>query len=251
MNSTRRQLMPHVWAHRDRYFATAEVRGAGADATALVCISRWSPRNDWQVIRVEVRDVDAARANRIAAPTQRIERKPKAAHPGPRLVTMVWFPSEEELVQLRPLSLRVIKTLGPEIRAVVRNHILAYDLVEHPEDSSQEHVVALTVRRYLQLVNVGETSAAACIAESRQVPVRTIHNRLRLARERGLLPTAGQGARTADEPVSAATPVKELLYDVISPALERPRSRRGARNSDTKGRPVPVSRPRGRAAIRP
>lgn len=251
MTSTHRAQMPHVWAHRDRYFATAEIRGAGVDATALVCISRWSPRNDWQVIRVEVRDVDAARANRIAAPTQRIERKPKATLPAPRLVTMVWFPSEEELVGLRPLSLRVIKTLGPEIRSVVRNHILAYDLLEHPEDSSPEHVVALTVRRYLQLVNAGEASAAACIAEVRGIPVRTVHNRLRLARDRGLLPTAGRGSRSADEPVTPPAPVRELLYDVIPTALERPRSTRSPRQGKAQRRVVPTSRPRGRAAIRP
>ena len=237
-----RARTPDVWAHFDRYFATAEVRGSGADAVSLICVSRWSPRHDWQVIKVEIRDLEAAKYERLAPPVQRIERRPKAALPVARRVKLTWFPAEAELDALRPISIHTLSTFGPEIRAVVTQHILAYGLIEDTAEHSPDQVVALTARRYRQLTNIGETSPAAAIAQATGTSVRTIHNRIRLARERGLLPAAGSGRRRLD-PVEPSAQDMRLVSSLIDPVLDL----RPARNGRT--RPARIVRPRGRAPL--
>lgn len=237
-----RASAPHVWAHFDRYFATAEVRGEGPDAVAIICISRWSPRHDWQVIKVEIRDLETAKYERIHPPSQRIERRPKASLPGPRRVRLTWFPDESELVGLRPVSMKTLAAFGSEIRSVVTQHILAYRLIEDGSDLNADHVVALTARRYRQLVNIGETSPAAAIAEATETPVRTIHNRIRLARERGLLPAAGSGRRRL-EPVEPSAQDMRLASELVDPVLDH-RPTRASRRHEAR-----ASRPRGRAPL--
>jgi len=64
---------------------------------------------------------------------------------------------------------------------------------KNPRDSSD--VVEYTAWCYSTLIDWGEASAAREIALRWEVPVRTIQNRLRLARERGILKSPGQGSR--------------------------------------------------------
>jgi hypothetical protein len=49
--------------------------------------------------------------------------------------------------------------------------------------------------RYEELTSWGETAAAKVLSEELQIPQRTIHTRLRLARDRGLIESPGAGAR--------------------------------------------------------
>ena len=56
-------------------------------------------------------------------------------------------------------------------------------------------VVSDTAWRYAALTAWGESSAARELAISLQIPVHTIHSRLRLARDRGILPSPGAGSR--------------------------------------------------------
>jgi hypothetical protein len=58
-----------------------------------------------------------------------------------------------------------------------------------------EDVVADTAWRYSTLVAWGEASAARELSLELAIPVRTIQNRLRIARERGILSSPGPGSR--------------------------------------------------------
>jgi hypothetical protein len=60
----------------------------------------------------------------------------------------------------------------------------------------EEDVIAKTVRQYLDLMAWTETSAATVLALQEGVSVATVHNRLRLARERDILEKPGSGKRT-------------------------------------------------------
>lgn len=240
-------VRPDVWTHVDRYFATGEIHGDEADATLLVCISRWSPRNDWQLLRFEARDLSASRYRQISDPAKR-SRGPKHQHRQPRLVSLSWFPDEAELVKLRPISLRVLSELGPQVKQVIVRHVLAYDLVERSHEDSPDHVVALTARRYRQLVHIGETSPAARIAEVTGTPVRTIHNRLRLARERGLLPQSQPGSRGGFPGDDGARAQLVELGDLIAPELDRPAATASKPTFATR-RTNRTGSPRGRAPI--
>lgn len=239
------ELSLHVWAHFDRYFVTGEVLGEGSAAALAICASRWSPRNDWQLLKVELRDLDAARLGRLNAPTQRLERRPKTSFAPPRRVRSGWFPPEDELVKLSPLSPVALSALGPQIRSLVSHHILAYDLVEDVALGNHDQVVTLTARRYRQLVNVGETSPASAIARATGTPVRTIQNRLRLARERGLLPYSGQGSRRQPEPIPPTLGDLRLVSQLVGPEVEG-----GRFGTAAKTRTHKTLRPRGRAALR-
>jgi hypothetical protein len=58
-----------------------------------------------------------------------------------------------------------------------------------------DDVVADTAWRYSTLVAWGEASAARELSLELAIPVRTIQNRLRIARERGILSSPGPGSR--------------------------------------------------------
>jgi hypothetical protein len=68
-----------------------------------------------------------------------------------------------------------------------------HEYSNNPRDSSD--VVEYTSWCYSTLIDWGEASAAREIALRWEVPVRTIQNRLRLAREKGILKSPGQGSR--------------------------------------------------------
>ena len=58
-----------------------------------------------------------------------------------------------------------------------------------------DDVVADTAWRYATLVAWGEASAARELSLELSIPVRTIQNRLRIARDRGILSSPGPGSR--------------------------------------------------------
>ena len=62
-------------------------------------------------------------------------------------------------------------------------------------DRDTSDVVAYTAWRYSTLTAWGEASAARELSLDMKIPVATVHNRLRLAREKGILPSPGTGAR--------------------------------------------------------
>ena len=72
------------------------------------------------------------------------------------------------------------------------------DRYKHGEQSwrQMDDVVRATARIYLEYTSWGETSPAVAIARIMEVKPLTIHNRLRLARERHYLPAPGAGSRT-------------------------------------------------------
>ena len=53
----------------------------------------------------------------------------------------------------------------------------------------------VTAWRYASLISWGESAAAKVLADEEGIPVRTMHSRLRLAREKGFLDSPGSGAR--------------------------------------------------------
>lgn len=78
--------------------------------------------------------------------------------------------------------------------SILTEHIFRiHDHLRHENDTSD--VVAYTAWCYTTLINWGEASAARELALKWDIPVRTIQNRLRLARERGILKSPGQGSR--------------------------------------------------------
>ena len=94
------------------------------------------------------------------------------------------------LLPLDGVSLRV--NISSEWGAFMTEHIM--QVHDHLERDSSD-VVAYTAWRYETLTAWGETSAARELSLVMKIPVTTIHNRLRLARERGILTAPGAGAR--------------------------------------------------------
>lgn len=84
-------------------------------------------------------------------------------------------------------------------RSLLTSHLLV--AFENEPDSLaplklEEDVIATTVRQYTNLLEWTESSAAAVLALQNGVSVATIHNRLRIAREKGILEKPGSGKRT-------------------------------------------------------
>jgi hypothetical protein len=71
-----------------------------------------------------------------------------------------------------------------------------------------ESVVEEIAWRYVELISWGESSAAKVLAQQYQLSPRTIHTRLRLARERKLITSPGSGSRLEGEYEAA---LKKLL----------------------------------------
>ena len=84
------------------------------------------------------------------------------------------------------------------LRSILTGHLLVVrrqqPLRWHAEGGA-EYVVRDTAIRYLELTNWAESSLAWVLAHESGTPVPTIHNRLRLARERGFIDKPGIGAR--------------------------------------------------------
>ena len=76
--------------------------------------------------------------------------------------------------------------------AFMSQHVVA---IHKHLDRDSTDVVAYTAWRFSTLTAWGEASAARELALDLKIPVTTVHNRLRLAREKGILPSPGTGAR--------------------------------------------------------
>lgn len=78
--------------------------------------------------------------------------------------------------------------------SVMTEHL--FRVHEHFRDErDSSDVVEYTSWCYSTLIDWGEASAAREIALRWDIPVRTIQNRLRLARQKGILKSPGQGSR--------------------------------------------------------
>lgn len=107
----------------------------------------------------------------------------KRAHSREDLFTLL-----QECALLDPLTLR--SSIAPHKRYLLTHHLLA--AMDSWEWGS---VVEEAVMKYEELITWGEPSAAKALGEWLKVPVRTIHSRLKLARDRGLLHSPGAGSR--------------------------------------------------------
>lgn len=83
--------------------------------------------------------------------------------------------------------------VSPNWGSIMSEHI--YQLFEHSSFQKAQDKVARTAQCYELLISWGESSAAREIALRSSTPVRTVQNRLRLARARGILKSPGQGSR--------------------------------------------------------
>jgi hypothetical protein len=128
--------------------------------------------------------------------------------------TKIW-PSIGFLViaKLAPSNTKSIRVsdLFPQIsnsarRELLTSHVLSYFFeelknVKYISSSNSEprklydDVVAETAEIYRILSSWGEPAAALLLAKFENISVRTIQNRLRLAREKGLLAQPGSGKR--------------------------------------------------------
>ena len=94
---------------------------------------------------------------------------------------------------LQPLdALSVRKQFSSDLGRLMTDHLMK--VLDHMEKNADE-VVSHTAWMYRNLTSWGEASAARELALHLDVPVHTIHNRLRIARERGILPSPGPGSR--------------------------------------------------------
>ena len=91
-------------------------------------------------------------------------------------------------------------------RELLSSHVFAFYFEEFRNDKRinlnkneprklYQDVVSGTADIYKILTNWGEPAAAMLLAKFENISVRTIQNRLRLAREKGLLPQPGAGKR--------------------------------------------------------
>lgn len=96
----------------------------------------------------------------------------------------------KSLVSLDAVVLRA--NLSSVWGAFFTRHVL---MVHSHLDSKVKDVVADTAWRYSTLTAWGESSAARELALELGVPVRTVQNRLRIAREKGILSSPGPGSR--------------------------------------------------------
>jgi hypothetical protein len=96
----------------------------------------------------------------------------------------------KSLEALDAIALR--ENLSSEWGSRISSHIL---YVLDREKGVSDDVVADTAWRYSILTSWGEASSARELSRHLKTPVHTIHSRLRLARDRGLIPSPGTGSR--------------------------------------------------------
>lgn len=99
------------------------------------------------------------------------------------------FARAKNLDPINPLALR--ENLSSDLLQFLSQHLLKL----HDIYDDQTDVISSTAWRYMTLVSWGEASAARELSLSLKVPVHTIHSRLRIARQRGLLSSPGSGSR--------------------------------------------------------
>ena len=95
--------------------------------------------------------------------------------------------------KLQPLDvLEVRRNLSSDWGALMTQHLM---LVHKQLNRDDTDIVAYTAWRYTTLTYWGEASAAREISLDLNSSIHTIHYRLKLARERGILKSPGAGAR--------------------------------------------------------
>ena len=108
----------------------------------------------------------------------------------PKYLLEKFFPVVAECPPLNPIEVRL--TLSVEQKKAMTRHLL--ELLRISPMSIRSPAENL-VWRYNSLLAWGESAAAKVLAEDEGVPVRTVHSRLRLAREKGILDSPGSGSR--------------------------------------------------------
>lgn len=99
----------------------------------------------------------------------------------------------EESKGLNPLDpTQVRSSLKSSEREAISLHLLA---AQNERRRKFESVIAEIAWRYVELTNWGEASAAKVLANEYKIPTRTMHTRLRLARDRKLISSPGVGSR--------------------------------------------------------
>lgn len=99
----------------------------------------------------------------------------------------------EETKGLLPLdATQVRSSLKSSEREAISLHLLA---AQKERKRKFESVIAEIAWRYVELINWGEASAAKVLANEYKIPTRTMHTRLRLARDRKLISSPGVGSR--------------------------------------------------------
>ena len=96
----------------------------------------------------------------------------------------------KELQPLDGISIR--QNLSSEWGSLLTQHLMR---VHHQLDRDDSDIVAYTAWRYGTLTAWGEASAAREIALDLKTSIHTIHYRLKLARDKGILTSPGAGAR--------------------------------------------------------
>jgi len=103
------------------------------------------------------------------------------------------LPLLEKSKELAPIATR--SKLASDVRTCLTQHLL---LVHSRDEKALESVIDDIAWRYVSLQGWGEPSTAKVLAEYLNVPVRTIHARLRLARDKGLIDAPGSGTRLTE-----------------------------------------------------
>lgn len=99
----------------------------------------------------------------------------------------------EETKGLDPLDpSQVRRSFKSSEREAISLHLLA---AQNERGRQFESVIEEIAWRYVELINWGEASAAKVLAVEYNIPTRTMHTRLRLARDRKLISSPGVGAR--------------------------------------------------------
>jgi len=89
-------------------------------------------------------------------------------------------------------AIELRSNFSSEWGAIMTQHVMAIHDHQNRDDSD---VIAYTAWRYSTLTAWGEASAARELSLVLKIPVRTVQNRIRIARDRGILPSPGTGAR--------------------------------------------------------
>lgn len=93
-------------------------------------------------------------------------------------------------------SLDLRKNISSEWGSILTEHLYRV-LTNYNDQLNETDVVTLTAWYYQNLVNWGEASPARELSLRWKIPVRTVQNRIRLARDRGILHSPGRGSRLA------------------------------------------------------
>lgn len=109
-------------------------------------------------------------------------------------------------IDLVPLDAPIVRSnFSASDREVFSLHLLAAQSEQHRDFTN---IISEIAWRSVELVSWGEVSVAKVLAAEYDVPIRTMHTRLRIARERKLIISPGMGDRSSSK---YDTSMKKLL----------------------------------------